>query len=248
MSVNDDLKEFFSGDVDSVVEDSEKFRRKLNIGADAFKYLKKAENLGSFVQILSAGGLAALGANTAWLSSLGVLGTIGLKISLVSTPIGWVALAGLAGSALVYGAKKTYGTVRNESITEVPKFINSPIDVLAVSITGLIIPILLKISHADKDYSQDERTAIINYFVAEWGLNHRYVEDILKSHEEELADFNYSEIESKIDLIVKTGDMKREVLLAELLKVCDDVMASDGVICEHEKSELDKLRNSIKKN
>ena len=96
MSLEKDLQDFYSEEISSVVEDSEKFRRKLNIGFDAFKYLSNAENLGSFITTLSTGVGAASLTYFGWMASIGTLGKFGLLIGVMSTPAGWRAAAGAA--------------------------------------------------------------------------------------------------------------------------------------------------------
>ncbi len=245
MSFNDSLKSFFSDEVESVVDDADKFRKKLQIGSEAFKYLTKADNLGTFLTVLGGGGVASLGVTAAWATSLGVLGNIGLAIGAVSTPIGWIALAGTGGAAAVYGVKKLFKSVRQEAVTEVPNFINSPIDVLASSIFGLIAPILLKIAFADKEFSADEYTSIVEYFVSEWGLNRSYVESNLKTHQDNLNNFSYEGLTELIDSLAKTGDIKKNVLASEIMRVCDEVTTADGLVCKFEKAELELLKKAI---
>ena len=105
MTTEDDLASFFAEDIDNIVADPEKFRKKLGIGLDAFKLLSKADKLDGFLSSAAVGRAGALGVFAAWSSSLGVLGSIGASIGLVATPIGWMALAGGAGLATSYGIK-----------------------------------------------------------------------------------------------------------------------------------------------
>ena len=87
MSIETELHDFFSEEVTSVVEDADRFRRKLNIGSDAFKYLTRAENLGDLSTTLASGAGIASFAYFGWLTSIGTLGQLGLAIGFVTTPV-----------------------------------------------------------------------------------------------------------------------------------------------------------------
>lgn len=241
MSIADDLNGFYSAGIANVVDDSDKFRKKLQIGGDAFRYLSNAENLGNFLTTIGGGaGLASL-SYFGWYASMGVLSQIGLAVGLVSTPVGWFAAAGAGGVATVYGVRRIFRTIKKEAVTEVPNFINSPIDILADSICALICPILLKIAYADNDYSNHERDNIRNYFTMEWGINADYIDDLIRNCKSSLIDFNYEKLVPALKEIEKSGDIKYSTISNEIINISTIIISCDGHIHEDEKKELEKI-------
>lgn len=247
MSLETELHDFFSGEITSVVEDSDKFRRKLNIGSDAFWYLSKAENLGSFITALSTGaGIASLTC-VGWIASIGTLGQIGLAIGIVSTPAGWFAAAGVGSAAAVFLTRRLLRSVKKEAVTEVPNFINSPLDILGSSICDLICPILLKIAYADGHVTNLEHKKIKDYFTDQWGINSNYVDGLLKFDEAKLRDFEWDGLSKTLKGIEKTGDLKYSTMASEILATAAEVMSCNGESHPDVQFEMDRLRKALSK-
>ncbi len=247
MSIEDDLAGFFSEDLDveSVVDNPEKFRAQLKIGSDAFKYLSRAENVGDFTQIAGAGALAGAATSAGWFASLGVLGKVGLGFGLVGTPVGWIALAGVAGVASTYGVKCLFDSAKDASVTEIPKFINTPLDVIGASICELILPILLKISYADGSFCIKERNTIEKYFVEKWGINKSYIIGMISETEVNIDKFSFDNLSTALKEIESTGDCKFDIMSKEILSISKDVLMSDGVAHDSEVLEIKKLEEAL---
>jgi len=245
MSLETDLHDYFSEEVTSVVDDADKFRRKLNIGSDAFKYLTRADNLYNFTAALSTGAGVASLCYVGWLTSIGTLGQIGLAIGIISTPVGWLAAAGAGGTAAVLITRHVLQSFKKDSVTEVPNFINTPLDLLGASICDFMFPILLKIAFADGECAIDEEEHIKSYFIDQWGFNARYVDSQLKFDEDKLRNFEWSGLSSALKEIEKSGDLKYEAMASEIINAATEVMTCDGHIHPLEDIEIDKLKNSL---
>jgi tellurite resistance protein len=245
MSIETELHDFFSEEITSVVEDSDKFRRKLNIGSDAFKYLSNAENLGSFTTALSTGvGIASL-TYFGWIASIGTLGQLGLLVGVMSTPAGWFAAAGAGCAATVLLTRRIFQSVKKEAVTEVPNFINSPLDILGSSICSFMCPILLKIAYADGHFTNHEHEKIKGYFIDQWGINSNYVDALLKCDETTLRNFEWDGLRTALKEIEKTGDLKYSAMASEIIITASEVMACDGEFHPQEKIEIDRLRKEL---
>jgi len=243
MTIEDDLASFFSEDIDNIVADPEKFRKKLGIGSDAFKLLSKADKLDGFISSAAVGGAGSLGVWAVWSSSLGVLGNVAAFFGLVATPIGWVALAGGAGFATSYGINRLLGSAKQGAVTEIPNFINTPIDVLGGSICEVLAPILLKIAHADNDFSVEEKETISNYFTNQWGINPAYIENLISEIGNEFTEFDYVILADSLkELALESGDMKYDYMVKQIISAAEEVMTSDGSIDERETQEIEKLK------
>ena len=227
-TTDSELEEFFSREIESVVADPDKFRMKLGIGLDAFRFLRNAKNMGDFITVATGGTAAAGTAFAAWTTSLGTLGHLGLAFGLASTPVGWFAAAGAGGAAAFFLVGKLFRKARASAIDEVPKFINSPLDVIAVSICNLIAPVLLKIAHADSNFCESEREIIQSYFVREWGICPDYVDGLLDYDLTKLDEFPWEDLHLALQAMEQTGDIKYQVLADELIKMAEEVMLSDG--------------------
>jgi len=243
MTTEDDLASFFAEDIDNIVADPEKFRKKLGIGLDAFKLLSKADKLDGLLSSTVVGGASALGIFTVWSSSLGGLVGVAGSIGLMATPIGWMALAGGAGFATSYGIKRLLGSAKQGAVTEIPNFINTPIDVLGGSICDVLTPILLKIAYADNDFSVEEKETIINYFTDQWGINPAYIENLISEIGNEFTEFDYVILADSLKkLALESGDIKYDDMVKEIISAAEEVMTSDGSIDERETQEIEKLK------
>ena len=243
MATEDDLASFFAEDIENIVADPDKFRRKLGIGVDAFKLLSQADRLDAFLSSAAVGGASALGVFAAWSSSLGVLGTVGASIGLVATPVGWIALAGSAGLATSYGVKRLLRAAKKETVTEVPNFINTPIDVLGAAVCDLLTPISLKIAYADNNFSPEEKQFIIDHFTSQWGINSKYIENLIEDIGNDLSEFSYSKLATSLkELCSESGDLEYDVMANEIISIAENVMTSDGHIDESEAKEIAELK------
>jgi tellurite resistance protein len=247
MPIEDDLSDFFADSqrFNNVIKSPEKFRSQLQIGSDAFKYLSKAENIGNFTQIIGAGALAGTATSIVSTASLGVLGQIGLAVGVVSTPVGWIALAGAAGILTTYGAKRLFSSAKNEMVTEIPNFINTPLDVIGASICELILPILLKISYADDSFSENERSTIEDYFINKWGVDDLYIKKIIKDIETNIDSFSFDNLAAGLKEIESTGDCKFDTMSKEILSISNEVLMSDGASHKNEIIEIKKLEKAL---
>ncbi|MDB4409294.1 TerB family tellurite resistance protein, partial [Gammaproteobacteria bacterium] len=212
-----------------------------NIGADAFRYLSNAENLGSFTTALSTGvGVASL-TYFGWMASIGTLGQLGLLVGVISTPAGWFAAAGAGCAATVLLTRRIFQSVKKEAVTEVPNFINSPLDILGSSICTFMCPILLKIAYADGHISKPEHEKIKDYFIDQWGINPTYVAALLKCDEATLRDFDWCGLNTALKEIEKTGDLKYSAMASEIISIATEVVTCDGESHPHELIELKVL-------
>ena len=117
------------------------FKQALHIGEDAYKSLTiKRQSLKLLGPLGAAGAGAAIASSpvvaTTFFSGGGILsGILGwFGIATAATPIGWViATAALSGTAWA-GVTRMLGDLSSKRVDQIPKFINTPLDLLAVSI------------------------------------------------------------------------------------------------------------------
>ena len=244
MSIAEDLKNF-DFDRTAVVQDTEKFRMKLQIGSDAFKTLTQLKTVGKGGLVALSGGGAWAMSYAAWYASLGSLAKLGLFFGVVSTPGGWLLASGTFGAALMYGALRIYSKVKRATVVEVPLFINTPVDILGASICALFCPVLLRIAHADDSFEEQERALIKDYFVRDWGISERYIDQLIHKVSNDQSNFTYGKLRAGLKKAQASGDIKYEIMADEIIRTAESVMNLDGTAHHKEVDEFDKLRHAL---
>lgn len=163
--------------IETVIRAPLLFKRKLGIGEDAYKSLSIGNAVGKYYDLLSAAGTGAAVAKSTLIASAffqptGLMGFLGLASA--STPVGWVVFAAVASAGAWHGIDRYYRKSRHERIEIIPKFINTPIDVIGVAIFNLILPLSLKVALADGRIHDSEKERIRSYFVDEWGYDEQF--------------------------------------------------------------------------
>ena len=164
--------------VTQVVADPLRFKRKLAIGEDAYASLRLGKTI---AQLWDVGGVAATGGTVAasttvagtFFATGGWLSTFGLGAAAV-TPLGWVIGAALATGGAYYGVTRLFRSYHGSRVEVIPKFINSPIDLLGASLMDMIGGLSLKLAKMDGEITQLERVAIRTYFIDDWGFDPQY--------------------------------------------------------------------------
>jgi len=165
------------GDVERVIADSFRFKMRLGIGEDAYASLWLKNGL---QQIWDIGGVAVTGgtvaaspfiASTFFASTAsgGFLSLIGLGTA-AATPIGWVVAAALMTGGTYYGVTRLVRRYSSACIDTIPKFINTPMDVLGTTLFDLIATLAVRVAEIDENFDDREKCVIFEYFVTEWGM------------------------------------------------------------------------------
>lgn len=236
--------------VERVVAEPLKFKAKLAIGADAYLTMKIGARLQSLWDV---GGVAASGAGVAasstvagtFFASGGWLSALGIGAA-ATTPIGWVLGAAAASGAAYYGVSRVFAGYGNDRIVSVPKFINTPIDVLGSKLFDLIAPLAIKVARMDNDYDPRERGAIVSYFVDDFGLDVRYAEAALKIIEENTTDHSLNElVESLAEFKKANPDCNYQEMCRDLVGFLREVAEADGKIDEREEMAIEKVEQIL---
>jgi len=241
------MEEANFSDVKSVISDEMKFKAKLAIGEEAYAALRNANSVRKYWDLFGAvaGGAAIAKTSvvaSAFFAPQGILGLLGLATAV--TPIGWVVAAGVLSGGAWYAVMQGLNGAKENRVDVIPKFINTPIDVIATTLFGLMAPLALKVAAADSHVSDDERTCIRDYFVNQWGFDVGFVDAGLQLIEPNLGEFKISEVAEKLVEYKKTNpDCNYEVMAQNLLAFLQEVMESDGAIDEREQLVLDKVKS-----
>jgi uncharacterized tellurite resistance protein B-like protein len=233
-------------DIECIITEPLKFKVALAIGEDAYTSLRCGNKVQEWWDMIGAigGGAAAAQSSlvaTTFFAPHWLLATFGFGVAV--TPVGWVVAAAVVSGGAWYGIQKVLGGAVDSRITKVPKFINTPIDVLAVSLFDLLAPLGLKVADADGTVTDDERTTILRYFVRTWGFDERFAKAGIAHLEQHLANFSIEDIARRLAEFKKNSpDCNYEAMSQNILEFLNQVMEADGQIDEAEEMAIGNVR------
>jgi uncharacterized tellurite resistance protein B-like protein len=232
-----------------VIADPLRFKLRLGIGEDAYLSLKLKKGL---QELWDAAGMAATAgavaaspavATTFFASTAtgGLLSLVGLGTA-AATPIGWVAGAALLSGGAFYGVTRLYTRYAGDRVHMIPKFINSPIDVIAVTLFDLLGSLALRVASIDGDYSEPEDEHIRRYFVAEWGYDAAYVDGALAILADGLGQQSIKEVARTIAKFQsESPDCNPKAMRVEIVSFLRAIATVDGRLDEREDHAIDTV-------
>lgn len=233
-------------DVTQVIAEQLKFKAKLAIGENAYATLKLKNKLADFWEVSGAVGTGAAVAKSTFVASTffaqgGLVGLLGLGTAV--TPVGWVLAAAVLSGGAVLGVRRWLGDATGDRVTVIPKFINTPIDVLAVNLFDLIAPLAFKVAIIDGKITADEHECIHQYFVNEWGYDPAFVTSGITVIEASLNDFSIKDLATTFAEFSKVNpDCNYQEMTRDLIEFIGKVIESDGIIDEREELALEKIQ------
>ena len=85
-----------------------------------------------------------------------------------ATPLGWVVAAGLLSGGAYYGVIQQARRYSGSRVELIPKFINTPLDLLGASLLDLIGGLALQLARIDGSISEPELAKLREHFITEW--------------------------------------------------------------------------------
>lgn len=232
-------------DVEAVITEPLKFKAKLAIGEEAYSTLKVKNKLAEIWDLYGWVGTGAAVAKSSvvagtFFAPAGLSGLLGLGTAV--TPIGWIVAAAILSGGAAIGVRRFLSDATGSKVTVIPKFINTPIDVLALNLFDLIAPLALKVAAVDGQIADDERRWIKDYFVNEWGYDPLFLDAGFSLIESKLEDFSIREIAEKLAEFSKANqDCNYSVMTGDLIGFLKGVMEADGIIDEREEFAIEKV-------
>lgn len=229
-------------DIDTIVVEPLKFKARLAIGEDAYTSLRVKN---AVVQVWDVAGVATTAAvlakssvvastffaPTGWLAALG----IGTAV----TPIGWIVAAGVVTGGAWFGITRHLKKASASKVTVVPKFINTPLDVLALGLFDLMMPLALKVAAVDGRVDRARRQQLDDYFVGEWGYDAGFVDAGIRHIESRLGDISIEDLAQTLaQFASQNRDCNFGMMSREILAFLREIATADGVVEDSEENAI----------
>ena len=228
--------------IKQVVANPLQFKAKLAIGEDAYTSLRTVKRMRELWDVLGTAGTGAAIAQSTVIASTffaptGLLGLLGIGTAV--TPIGWVAFAALASGGACYGLYRLLGNSRANRLIEIPKFLNTPLDTLGLALFDLIAPLALRLAAVDGSVEPEERKALINHLVTEWGLDSGFVLRAIDLIEPNVVQSSIEDLANELsEFLHANPDCNHQEIAAELVKFLQGMLEIGGVLSKQESDAL----------
>jgi uncharacterized membrane protein YebE (DUF533 family) len=236
--------------IDTIVAEPLKFKVKLAIGEDAYTSLRVKN---AVVQVWDVAGVATTAAVVAkssvvastFFAPTGLLAAIGIGAAV--TPIGWVVAAGVVSGGAWFGITRHLKKASASKVTVVPNFINTPLDVLALGLFDLMVPLAFRVAASDGHIDVVRRQQIDDYFVGEWGYDASFVDAGIKHIEASLGEQSVTEqAQTMAEFASQNRDCNFRMMSQEILDFLRQIVASDGSVDSHDEQAILEIENIFK--
>lgn len=231
---------------DLVVSDLNKFKIKLGIGEDAYGTLKLKNTLQTIWDVKGAGAAGAAAAAspavaTTFFGGSGLLSAIGIGAT-AATPVGWVIAAAVASGGAYYGVMKVMSGYTSSRVETIPKFINTPIDLLGATLFDMMAGLALKVADFSGEVDEVEREAIIAYFIDEWGLSEEYARRALPLIEMQIKGRPLKEMAKNLaDFQIDNADCNPAAMQKDIKQFLEEIAFADGEYDEREELAIETI-------
>jgi hypothetical protein len=232
-------------DIDTIVSEPLKFKARLAIGEDAYTSLKLKNAVFEAWEVAGVATTAVVVAKssavaTTFFAPTGWLAAIGFGTAV--TPVGWVIAAGVVTGGAWVGVTRYLKKASADRLTVIPKFINTPLDVLALGLFDLLAPLALKVADEDGHIDETEARQIRDYFVIEWGYDAKFVNQGIRYTESQLDEFSIRALSQALaEFASENPDCNFKVMSAEILGFLRGTVATDGKVNETAAAEINRI-------
>ena len=148
--------------LEQVVADPLRFKQQLRIGEDAFTLLRAKKQLYALYETAGAAGTGAAiaGSSTVagtFFAPTGLTAMLGLATA--ATPVGWIVAAAVVAGGGYYGATRWFSSKTGAFVDMIPKYINTPIDVLGAALMDLLGSLALRVAAIDGRIDRPQRAS-----------------------------------------------------------------------------------------
>ena len=244
MSLESDLDKLLEGE-ESIISVPILFKEKLGIGDKAYAFVRARDKLTTFAESIGIGATASTVAAShvvagTFFAQQGILASLGLATA--ATPLGWVIGAGMATGAGYLALSSLFETSKDEHVIVTPKFINTPLDVIATAMIEMMLPVSLKVAKADGELSDHERRIIVHNYVNRWGYNKKFIARMIQEYEEHLDEISLSCVADSFNLYCKDNpDCDPASICIKYKEHLAEIATENGQIKPAEQAVLDQF-------
>lgn len=243
---NQDQSDWFQ-DVEAIVTEPLNFKAKLAIGEDAYTSLKVKNAAFQAWEVAGVATTAVVVAKSSVVASTffaptGFLAAIG--IGTAATPVGWVIAAGVVTGGAWVGITRYLKKASANRVTVIPKFINTPLDVLALGLFDLLAPLALKVTIVDDSIDAENRQLIHDYFVKEWGYDPAFVSEGIRYTESRISEFSTEDLAHTLaEFTRENRDCNFKLMSQEILGFLGNIVAACDKPNKHQEVEIEKIKS-----
>ena len=241
---NQDQTNWFQ-DVETIISEPLNFKAKLAIGEDAYTSLKLKNAAFQAWEVAGVATTAAVVAKSSVVASTffaptGFLAALGIGTAV--TPVGWVIAAGVVSGGAWVGITRYLKKASASRITVIPKFINTPLDVLALGLFDLLAPLALKVTAVDGRIDGAKRKLIEDYFIKEWGYDPAFVAEGINYTESKTGEFSSRRLAQALAEFTRDNrDCNFDMMSREILGFLGSIGAVDGILDRRQQREIEKI-------
>jgi uncharacterized tellurite resistance protein B-like protein len=232
-------------DIEAIISAPLSFKAKLAIGEDAYTSLKVKNAVAQVWDVAGVATTAAVVAKSSVVASTffaptGFLAALGIGTAV--TPIGWVIAAGVVTGGAWFGITRHLKSASARRVTVVPNFINTPLDVLALGLFDLLVPLAMKVAEADGRIDDSKRKLIRDYFVREWGYDPKFVVAGTNYIESTLGELSVRQLaQTMAEFASENRDCNFKLMSREILGFLRKIVEVDGQLDRHDEKAIEKI-------
>ncbi len=237
-------------DIETIVAEPLNFKAKLAIGEDAYTSLKVKNAAYQAWEVAGVATTAVVVAKSSVVASTffaptGFLAAIGIGTAV--TPVGWVIAAGVVTGGAWVGITRYLKKASANRVTVIPKFINTPLDVLALGLFDLLAPLAFKVAQVEGRVDDGDRKLIHDYFVKEWGYDSRFVGEGIKYTESRIAGFSVKQLaKTLVEFTAANPDCNFKLMSQEILAFLRGINEVGSKIDKREEAEIENIEAVFK--
>ncbi len=232
-------------DIGAIVSEPLNFKAKLAIGEDAYTSLKVKN---AVVQVWDVAGVATTAGVVAkssvvastFFAPTGFLAALGIGTAV--TPIGWVIAAGVVTGGAWFGITRHLKSTSASRVTVVPNFITTPLDVLALGLFDLLVPLVMKLAEVDGCIDESKRKLIHDYFTREWGYDPKFVDAGMNYIESTLGELSIKQqAQTMAEFASENRDCNFKLMSREILDFLCNIIEVEGQLDQQDEKAIEKI-------
>jgi hypothetical protein len=236
--------------IETIVAEPLNFKAKLAIGEDAYTSLKVKNAAFQTWEVAGVATTAVVVAKSSVVASTffaptGFLAAIGFGAAV--TPVGWVIAAGVVTGGAWVGITRYLKIASANRVTVIPKFINTPLDVLALGLFDLLAPLALKVAEVEGRVGDGDRKLVHDYFVKEWGYDSGFVAEGIRYTESKIGGFSVRDLaKTLVEFTGANPDCNFKLMSQEILAFLRGIGDIDGGADRRKETEIEKIETVFK--